>query len=406
LRTVSIGGFKRASEGESRGTLRVSGRRGASEVGLLIMGFVVLLAMAAGILFLQPGFDTNPGAALQAEAATESQTPVIGITGPVGADGTRVVLGPDGQPVDGLRSGATVETTENLAYRTAPRFFEGTGRLTGEVEGPDGAPFPANWRLVIEPSLYVEGRQHSGPRRVLEFEGNQRTFDVDDLALGAYRVTAEGAGVDARTQEILLFKLRGHGPTAGKTHAHLNMRFHAARGCGGRVLDQAGEAVIGLPVTLIPRTPAGGATRDPLILKTETSGAGSWAFASVTTGSYLLILGSRARPLIEPQSVVVSNAAGDNPSTYREDTVPVTVTMELAVVDNQGRGLPGARVRGTGPSPLDVVADSLGTATAKFLLPGRYQLAAEYEPMTLSAIEGIVLEASPSIQASILICLP
>ena len=387
----------------------MSRKRGASEVGLLIIGFVVLLTVAAGILFLKPDFDTDPGAALPAPAGSEAQStdaPLLGTTGPVGPDGTRTVLGPDGQPVEGLRSGPTVETTENLAYRSAPRLFEGTGRLTGEIQAPSDAPFPATWRLIIEPSLYVEGRQHSGPRRVIEFEGAQRTFDVNDLALGAYRVTAEGEGVDARSQEILLFKLRGHGPTAGKTHAHLSMRFHGARGCTGSVYDTAGEPVAGLPITLIPKTPADGAVKDPRIRKTHTNGAGAWAFAKVTSGAYLLVLGSRARPLIPAQEFSVSNAANSKRASHRDDTVPVTVTMELTVMDGQGRGLPGARVRGTGPTPVDAVADSLGIATVPFLRPGRYQLQAEYEPLNLSGAEPRVLKASPSTQASQIVCLP
>lgn len=382
---------------------------GVSEVALLIISFVVLLTVAAGFLFLRPSFDTNPGAAIRAEAGPGTEftdVPLVGTTGPVGDDGTRIVLGPDGKPLDGLRSGATVETTENLAYRTAPRVFDGTGRLTGEIEGSEGAPFPATWRLLIEPSLYVEGRQHSGPPRVLEFDGAQRTFDVDDLALGAYRVTAEGEGVDARSQEILLFKLRGHGPTAGKTHAHLNMRFHPARGYSGLVLDTTGEALVGLPVSLIPKTPAGGAEKDPRIQKTFTNGTGAWAFAKVTAGPYLLVLGSRTVPLIPPQVIVIPSVASSNSITHREDTVPVTVTVELTIMDNQGRGLPGARVRGTGPVPVDVVADALGIATVNFLPPGRYQFQAEYEPMNLNGAEPRTVTASPRIQASTLVCTP
>lgn len=376
---------------------------GVSEVGLLVLGFLAMLVIAGLILFVFLDFDTDP-AGKGVTPNGDGQEQLAHAQGPattIAPDGTRQLVDASGNPIDGLRSSPGIEVSDDLPYRSAQKLFDGVGRLTGSIEAPDGVPFPDPWRLVIEPSKYVAGREHAGERQVLEFPGNQRSFEVDDLPLGAYRVFAEGKFVDSIAQEVLLFAIPDQPPAQVQMHKHLAMRFVAARGVQGTVVDADGSPVEGLPVFLA-RTDVDDAPETSAF----TNGNGQWAVAVLPAGSYRLSLGNRQRPLIDPETLQVEPAGSGRPPLNHSSTVPVTTTLHVIVMDVMGRGLPGAKVRGIGATPVDIEVGSTGVAEAKFLVPGFYRLTAQHEALELSGKGRVEVSASGGAQEFTIICRP
>ena len=384
-------------------------KTGASEVALISLGFAILLGVAAVILFVTLRYDTDPASATPLDShATHEHVHTSTLLAP---DGTRILLDSAGNEVDGLRSAPSIEVTADLPYRRAPKVFEGVGRLTGAISTENGLAFPDSWRLIIEPSKFVQGREHAGPRQVIPFDGNQRTFEVFDLALGAYRVYAEGEGVSSPAYEVLLFAIEGQAPSQVQMHKHLLMRFNSQQGCAGLVVDEQGAPVADLPVFLVAGL--GLATADPrapttTVLETVTHANGRWEFPDCRPGTYSLLLGSTQRPLIPAASVTLEPGMRSSDRPELNSEVPLTQTLYVRILDKLGRGLPGARLRGIGPSPLDVEADSQGLATARFLLPGPYRLAATYAALGLDGEDRVEVKVSADGQSQTfnLICRP
>jgi hypothetical protein len=277
------------------------------------------------------------------------------------APGPEVVDGPDG-----MRTEGRVQVTSPVDLRNYTKVYEGLGSIIGTVEvRPDTLPFPARWELVIEPSRMSVGREHA-ETRVVEMDGNQRTFEARDLPLGGYRVTARAEGYNATAHEVLLYRL-AEAPNAGKMQVHLMMHFRPAGTLVGSVLDAEGLPAEGVPVTV-------GATTSNERWTATTDISGIWRLPGLVDGRYQVWVGAVTKPLVPKFEVVLQGPE----TTAPEQRLPVTGSVVLWVTDESGRPLEGARVRGFGPAPIDVVTGFEGRVLVPHLPPGQYHV--EVEP--------------------------
>ena len=255
-----------------------------------------------------------------------------------------------------------IETAVELDWREREKIFEGQARISGEIDAADGVVFPAQWRLVIEPSLFGVGRQHAATR-ILDMPGNQRSFEVADLPMGGYRVYAKAAGLNCSPQEVTLFKVEGYEHLPGRDHVHVQLRFARAGFMDGSVLDAEGQPAEGLSITMERSTT--GERRS-----TETTPAGMFSFRDVVDGAHRIYFGDPNRPLIPAEDFVFKAPE----LRYPERAVPRLASVRFTIVDELARGIPGAKVRGWGPTPIDTETDAYGTALVRFLPAGRYKV--------------------------------
>lgn len=290
-----------------------------------------------------PSLDGTPGSSDAMSAPPDS----IGDLTPVPYGGIQV-----GLPMD---------------WKSYKKTFDGFCIISGMIEVDPGVEFPAQWRLVIQPSQLALGRDRA-TERIVEFEGTERTFEEFDLPMGGYRVHVEAAGMSCRGQEVMLFKLKGLENLPGKNHAHLLLKLIPAGVAEGVVRDSDGVGVGNLPVFIENQ-------RDRGRQSTQTDGSGYWRIDEVIEDPYILSLGNVDRPLIEPQAFGMVSPRYTHPDL----TIPRTRTITVRVVDAQGAPVAAARLRGYG-RPAGVIEASSevdGTARIPFLPDGEYTLRGE-----------------------------
>lgn len=256
----------------------------------------------------------------------------------------------------------------DFPWKAAAKDYDGLGTLSGAVETPPGVAFPDRWTLVIEPSLFGKGREHAG-RRVRELDGAQRTFEERDLPLGGYRVSVEAEGMNARPQEVLLFRVADRPELAGKAHAHLVLSLAPAGHLDGSVRDERGVPLSGVDVSLRPiGEPKGGSAE----LRTESDYVGHWRIESVRDGRYELVFGHPDRPLIPPEEVVFVGPSQRIP----ERVLPPLVDLVIRVVDEAGGPLPAATIRGfvRPRGAIEETTDAFGLARVRNAIAGEYNV--------------------------------
>lgn len=252
----------------------------------------------------------------------------------------------------------------DFPWKTAEKGFDGLGTLSGAVETPPGVAFPERWTLVIEPSLFGKGREHA-ERRVLEFDGAQRTFEERDLPLGGYRVSVEADGMNGRAQEVLLFRVADRPHLAGKDHAHLLLSLAPAGHLDGSVRNEQGVPLGGVSVRL---QEVGGTKR----LETESDYVGHWRIDGVRDGRYVLTFGHPDRPLIPAEDVVFVGPSQRHP----ERVLPPIVDLVIRVVDETGNPLPDATIRGfvRPQGAIEETTDEFGFARIRNAVTGDYNV--------------------------------
>lgn len=251
----------------------------------------------------------------------------------------------------------------DLPYKELSRTYDGVGHLTGILEVIGDAEFPDQWQLVLRPSSMGQGREHA-EGRTLDFDGSVRTFEITDLPLGGYEVFAQAGTLNSRPQEVLLFS-SPQSPTGGKTRVHLILHLTPPGVLDGYVHDADGVGVPDLPVFLEDLS-------RELIIETRTDATGVWRLDEMLDGRYRLSYGTIERPLLPAQLFLYAAPV----RSLEPHELPVTSSVEIAVLDKWGNPVPGIELTGSGRpgGAFYAVADEHGMAIVSFLKEGRYGL--------------------------------
>ncbi|MCP3915582.1 MAG: carboxypeptidase regulatory-like domain-containing protein [bacterium] len=326
-------------------------RRGSAEAVFVVIGVLLVGAVLCGMLFL------GSTESVTLDPSTAPQAP------PSQAQTDTVRVGDLELPQAALGGGdSAIELGGDEEWRDLDKVFDGQGTISGTVDAAPGVVFPDGWELVVEPSKFVIGRKKA-VTRVLELPGNQRTFEVRDLPMAAYRVYARARGLNCAAQEVSLYKVKGYEQMPGNHHARVMLRLMPAGFLDGSVLDDDGLPVEGLPVTIERLT-----TRERRM--TLTGPDGLFAFQDVLDGKYMLYYGSPNKPLVAQEELHFRAPQVRRP----EVVVPRLASIKIEVIDEHARGIPQAKVRGFGPTPIDTLTDAYGIATLRFLPAGRYKV--------------------------------
>ncbi|MDF1836613.1 MAG: carboxypeptidase-like regulatory domain-containing protein [Planctomycetota bacterium] len=330
--------------------LKTSRAQRGSAAWLLLVLLVLGIGLFAWMNLQEPGSDPgitrdNPNGAAAPNSNTQPdlQAPTVEGIAPSG----RVEAGP-------------------LPYREMKRVFDGTGQISGQLFPSDAVPLPDTWTLIIEPSQFALGRE-TAIRKELEFPGQQTTFEVRDLPMASYRVLALAEGQASVAMEVSLFKLEGPGNQA-KDHSHIMLRMQPLSSL--RVTLQTADLA---PATDLPLTLESSATRKRWEAKTDA--VGRYEFERLPAGRFTLLVGYPDQPLIPAETLMVEVGK----VTAWQGTLPSTHRVTFKVVDGQGRGLPGAILRGHGGAPIDGVTDYEGLLTQAYLPEGTYRIRVEHK---------------------------
>jgi len=141
----------------------------------------------------------------------------------------------------------------------------------------------------------------------------------------------------------------------------------------GRVLDDEGVGVSGLPVFL--RAIAGGAVRESI--ETRADGTGHYVFERVPDGDYLLEFGFCDASLVPALELDVVAPSLHLPV----QRVPRLYELELDVLERDAGPLEGAHVRGwcSGGGRIDCTSDALGVARQPWIPAGRVTVSVSCE---------------------------
>jgi len=243
-----------------------------------------------------------------------------------------------------------------------PRRFDGppgTVRVHVEVNGTD--PFPQEWRLVIEPSRTSVGAEHA-VRRVIEIDDGRQDVEVTDLPLAGYDVRAEAEGMNGYPVGILLER----GPAS---EAGVNLHLIPAGHLEGFLADETGNPVDELLLTLesLPTGHKQTATSDL---------AGRFLFPEVLEGQYRLHYGHPNSPVLKAKLLRVPASGMSLPPV----TLPVLCGVHVLVLGEDGLGVEGAQVLGTGTEGghIEGKTDVYGLLMVRHLPAGRYRIRAEH----------------------------
>lgn len=324
----------------------MAGRRASTHASARapLAGLLVALAIAVAIAVLWTDEGSEPERGVSPPVASEDPAaePATDLPGAAGAPGSERVTAL-AQPLE--------------AAAGSPQ----AGLLRGTVATPPGVPFPERWTLVVEPVEALEGSERA-VRRELELDGTEREFDLRDLPLGGYAVSASAPGMSTRTTHVLLVK--------GSARRVMHMVMTPAGFIDGSLVEDGGAPAEGLTVTLVNM--ATGERRS-----TESDPAGLYLFEGVTDGRYTISFGDPVAPLLEAEELSFKAPS----LRFPRRTIPHTCTVRFRVVDEFMNPLAGAAVRGFGNAggPIDLFSDEAGVAVAVALPAGRYRVSADHE---------------------------
>jgi len=344
---------------EPRG--RPSGRKDIGRIGPLVKApqggvsnragrlgwFLALIVLAGGVLLWVLGTartQRGQGESQRSEPSAE------------GAQESRSLT-----PAAALAPVATLEPASELApfegTRGEAHPVAGRGSLRGHVEVSGEEPFPRAWRLVLRPSRTL-ARRETAETRTLEFTAGEQDFEVRELALGGYDVSAEAVGFNGLALPLAL--------EPGNEHPFVNLRLVPAGILEGRVLEHDGAPAEGIPVTLF-------SVSGSEVYEATSDVRGHYRFESLPDGSYELLFGRAAAPLIQERRPVRFAA----PSlTFPDTELPPLGTLAVRVVDSLERPLEGIVVRGSGNNGgvIEGRTDFDGRLVVKHLPPGHFRL--------------------------------
>lgn len=326
-----------------------SGRARSSALLLL----AVLLAAIVVVLFAV-GRGTDQGPALQTAPSTSGSPPA------------RDPLPAAPEP-SSTRSVAKIEPATQAPHATTSAgpapvdAGQGPGVIRGQITALPGTKLPQAWTLIIEPHPFLQGRERAVTRR-LEFTKGEQEFKVEGLPLAGYSVRAQAPGLNDVACSALLVQ--------GSANVFVNPQFRPAGFIDGSVLDTSGAPAEGLLVTI---TSEPGRVRS----SARTDAHGDYLIPNVTDGEYSLSIGSPEAPLLKPDRLSFKAPSMRFPMRQ----LPGTGSLRVTTLDESGRALAETEVSGFSNSggALRVKTDGRGTATVRYLLPGRYRLEAKIE---------------------------
>lgn len=262
---------------------------------------------------------------------------------------------------------ASTATRERTPLERRPRAderlrFAGNGVLEGRLSVPRGVIAPRAWSLVLAPSSVLIGGDRARARR-LEFREGELEFSIPDLPLGGYEVWAEADGMSGRHEHLLLAR-----PDALLVYQDVHLVPLAY--VEGRVLDETGAGVAGVPVFL--RAREGGAR-----LEARADGGGHYLFDRVPDGEYALEVGFADASLAAQRELLVVAPSLHVPVLE----VPRLYELSVRVLDEDGLPLAGARVRGWGSrgGRVEALSDGAGLARQAWIPAGRVTLEASLD---------------------------
>ncbi|MFT5052606.1 MAG: hypothetical protein ACI8QZ_004042 [Chlamydiales bacterium] len=255
----------------------------------------------------------------------------------------------------------------NVLGEDFAKAYVGHGVIRGRVQVSAGLDFPERWELVLEPARFLEGREKA-VSRVITITKGEREFEVTDLPLGGYDVSARSAGMNGNPVPVLLYTVAGRPDLPGARYSYVILDLTPAGFVDGSIVNGRGMPVGDLPVSLTsPKTHE--------VLETTTDPAGNFIFPLVLDGEYEILFGDPDRPL-RPVEWFTFKAPS---MRYPEREVPAFVDVTFSVFDERRHPLADASVRGYGDpgGTIDLVTDMDGSALARFLAPGRYRVKAK-----------------------------
>jgi hypothetical protein len=272
------------------------------------------------------------------------------------------------------------------AWSELPKVFEGTASITVEVEAAPGVPFPGSWTLHVEPSPFAEGREHAIARELVHSD-RERTVEVRDLPMAAYRVYASAPGLATLPQEVLLHKIGGHEHLPGVNWMRVKMTLQPAATVSGHVVESDEAPAEGVPVTLRQQV---GERRH----RTETGANGTYTFAEVLPGTWLLFVGDPDQPHVAPRQLEVVGGNVEVPV----QRLPPLVHVRLQAIDHLQRPLPNTAVSGYrtegGPGSFRAETGPDGTVLLRHLAPGAWRLEGRHEALAREGRADLVLVRS------------
>jgi len=354
-----------AREAEARliGAVRVGDPRlGCQSRGRAALGWlsgVLIVALLIGWMVTRTGSIRDP----ISPAAQPSQVADPG--GPESLDPPAISDG--GHPLERVGPAPTDPAGGISRREDFDKEYDGHGVIRGRVQVGEGVEFPDNWELVLEPARFLEGREKA-VYRVIPMTGGEREFEVTELPLGGYDVSARAAGMNGTPLPVLLYSVAGRPDLPGAKYSYLILNMSPAGFVDGSVVNSFGRPVADLPVALISKK-----TQD--VLETTTDPAGNYIFPVVLDGEYEILFGDPNGPL-RPAEWFTFQAPS---MRYPEREVPAFVDVTFQVFDERGAQVPDASIRGYRDSggTIDLMTDGEGMALARFLRPGRYRVKAK-----------------------------
>jgi len=255
------------------------------------------------------------------------------------------------------------------------KSFDGRGRLVVVADTPPGIQFPPQWTLVVEPSLFLEGKS-SAERRVIElgegdFEleehaGRQTARVVlEDLSYGSYAVSAEAVDMNTTRNEVVLFEVKGRPDLPGRRLAEIQVRLSPAGFLDGSVVSEVdGAPIEGCPVRLENLR-----TRDEL--GTVSSASGVFVFPSLKDGRYRLEVGREGNVLHEAE---LSYSGPER--TLEPVRIQPMASAVFRIRDEIGGLVPNVLIEGYSDSGAGISArtDLYGEVRVPFLPAGAYRI--------------------------------
>ncbi|HEX5069314.1 MAG TPA: carboxypeptidase-like regulatory domain-containing protein [Vicinamibacterales bacterium] len=214
--------------------------------------------------------------AIAATAAIAQVTQVIQVSqgAPPGQSSQNAAI-PDPQPGTGILFGQAIDATSRKPVAGAIVTISGS---TIPVAGPDGAMVSRN-PLATTPT--------DVPRQVMT--GGTGQFVFRALPAGRYTLRVSAPGYVAGTFGQV--RPGGSGQSVELTkddekRGDLTIRMWKTASISGRVIDEAGEGMIGLNVSLIRRTTLNGRVRYSMDRSVATDDRGVYRLSGLTPGDY------------------------------------------------------------------------------------------------------------------------
>ncbi|MEZ6017866.1 MAG: carboxypeptidase-like regulatory domain-containing protein [Planctomycetota bacterium] len=352
----------------SRSGARALSRGSASVAPLLLLALVALGALAffmgrgapapsaTGSVLPQPTAErAAPAAAQQASALADERR-----------------ASNSGAPMGMIEAGP-IQYTDSSEWSQLGKVFDGTGTIAVDLRVAPGVPDPTTWTLHLTPSPFVAGREQAVSRE-LEFTRGERSVEAIDLPMAAYRVFASAPGLMSSPQDVVLHKLAGHEHLPGMNFVRVALTLETAGQVWGTIVESSGRPAADLAVTL---REVGGDRR----ASATTNGNGVYRFEDVLPGSWALLIGDVDRPLLPTSKVETTSGDLELPTL----TLPELVHIEVLVVDDLERPLPGAEVSGfrraNGAGSFRGTTDAVGRYMARYFQPGPWRFDGVHEEL-------------------------